>query len=247
MSEQDEQEQKLHQDEQEQEPQQQQEKLELQKQSEESITVEQIESSPKISLVHHRGSNSAPVVAAESYSKFEYTPELDIFDRFNIELVHGWVLDPQQCDVAQFIEQLTYNQLVEKIITAKNGEDQELLAQGPAIPAGDRPGLPSPARRCMGNLNNIDNDSTFMNADFRRSDIEPRLAILSSSRRSVSLNFRLTSNWPCHCNAKREQQFQRSSQQQQQQTTAAAAAARQQQQPRQQPHYQHHQNGHQQQ
>uniref|UniRef100_A0A1I8IVI2 Ubiquitin carboxyl-terminal hydrolase n=1 Tax=Macrostomum lignano TaxID=282301 RepID=A0A1I8IVI2_9PLAT len=330
MSEQDEQEQKLHQDEQEQEPQQQQEKLELQKQSEESITVEQIEQPKDIagsssgestnasyidsagtdsSDIYHvkwirhagkqhpvvtqningpcpllaianilllRGTISLPsgcdYVASQDlmqrlgdalldivtrqqqsnagnkdeqnnleqlvgdslslfprlqtgldinigfsgYSKFEYTPELDIFDRFNIELVHGWVLDPQQCDVAQFIEQLTYNQLVEKIITAKNGEDQELLAQ--AIAAEEFLNCSSNQLTVFGlwqlteslkegslcvlfrnnhfstltkhqgqlyllvtdqgylhqpdvvweTLNNIDNDSTFMNADFRR-------------------------------------------------------------------------------
>uniref|UniRef100_A0A1I8J0A8 Ubiquitin carboxyl-terminal hydrolase n=1 Tax=Macrostomum lignano TaxID=282301 RepID=A0A1I8J0A8_9PLAT len=93
-------------------------------------------------------------------------------------LVHGWVLDPQQCDVAQFIEQLTYNQLVEKIITAKNGEeDQELLAQGQLYClVTTRANLHQPDV-VWETLNNIDNDSTFMNAIFAGRTSNPRLAI----------------------------------------------------------------------
>uniref|UniRef100_A0A1I8FMF6 Ubiquitin carboxyl-terminal hydrolase n=1 Tax=Macrostomum lignano TaxID=282301 RepID=A0A1I8FMF6_9PLAT len=148
-------------------------------------------------------------IGFSGYSKFEYTPELDIFDRFNIEL---------QCDVAQFIEQLTYNQLVEKIITAKNGEDQELLAQ--AIAAEEFLNCSSNQLTVFGlwqlteslkegslcgqlyllvtdqgylhqpdvvweTLNNIDNDSTFMNADFRR----PAVSVASTKTDE--------DNWPC--------------------------------------------------
>ncbi len=30
-----------------------------------------------------------------SVQDFEFTPELQLFDLFNITLYHGWVLDPQ--------------------------------------------------------------------------------------------------------------------------------------------------------
>uniref|UniRef100_A0A1I8FRP1 Ubiquitin carboxyl-terminal hydrolase n=1 Tax=Macrostomum lignano TaxID=282301 RepID=A0A1I8FRP1_9PLAT len=138
MSEQDEQEQKLHQDEQEQETRHNSRRS----WSYRSITIDSARTDSSdiyhVKWIRHAGKQH-PVVTqnikrtvsllaianilllrglislpsgCDIYSKFEYTPELDIFDRFNIELVHGWVLDPQQCDVAQFIEQLTYNQLV---------------------------------------------------------------------------------------------------------------------------------------
>jgi hypothetical protein len=32
---------------------------------------------------------------------FEYTPEIALFDQFRTRLVHGWVYDPQEVDVAR--------------------------------------------------------------------------------------------------------------------------------------------------
>ena len=54
---------------------------------------------------------------------FEYTPDCIIFDLLNISLYHGWLMDPQQAEVVTAIQNLTYNQLVEKIISEKHSED----------------------------------------------------------------------------------------------------------------------------
>ena len=56
-------------------------------------------------------------------SDFEYTPECIIFDLLNIPLYHGWLMDPQQHDVVSAVKSLTYNQLVEQIISQKHSED----------------------------------------------------------------------------------------------------------------------------
>eukprot|EP00027_Filamoeba_sp_ATCC50430_P000555 CAMPEP_0168543514 /NCGR_PEP_ID=MMETSP0413-20121227/1923_1 /TAXON_ID=136452 /ORGANISM="Filamoeba nolandi, Strain NC-AS-23-1" /LENGTH=420 /DNA_ID=CAMNT_0008573465 /DNA_START=231 /DNA_END=1493 /DNA_ORIENTATION=+ len=52
---------------------------------------------------------------------FEYTPECVLFDLVDIDLVHGWILDPQTTnaleeELYQFISELSYNQLMEKLI-----------------------------------------------------------------------------------------------------------------------------------
>ena len=62
-------------------------------------------------------------------SDFEYTKECIIFDLLNISLYHGWLLDPQEEDVATAIHSLSYNQLVETIIDNKNSSDQELVSK----------------------------------------------------------------------------------------------------------------------
>ena len=61
-------------------------------------------------------------------SDFEYTKECIIFDLLNISLYHGWLLDPQEEDVATAIHSLSYNQLVETIIDNKNSVDPELVS-----------------------------------------------------------------------------------------------------------------------
>ncbi|PAV83654.1 hypothetical protein WR25_21678 [Diploscapter pachys] len=48
-------------------------------------------------------------------SDFEFTPALALFDLVGLDLYHGWVVDPQQRLLADLIDALTYNQLVEKI------------------------------------------------------------------------------------------------------------------------------------
>lgn len=61
---------------------------------------------------------------------FEYTPECIIFDLLNISLYHGWLVDPaNEMDLCSVIQQLSYNQLVEKIISDKTSEDSNLVAQ----------------------------------------------------------------------------------------------------------------------
>ena len=61
-------------------------------------------------------------------SDFEYTKECIIFDLLNISLYHGWLLDPQEEDVATAVHSLSYNQLVETIIDNKHSADPELVS-----------------------------------------------------------------------------------------------------------------------
>ncbi|NXS54314.1 MINY1 hydrolase, partial [Brachypteracias leptosomus] len=63
-------------------------------------------------------------------SDFEYTPECIIFDLLNVPLYHGWLVDPQTPEVVQAVGKLSYNQLVEKIITCKQASDSSLVSEG---------------------------------------------------------------------------------------------------------------------
>ncbi|XP_060112406.1 ubiquitin carboxyl-terminal hydrolase MINDY-1-like [Heteronotia binoei] len=63
-------------------------------------------------------------------SDFEYTPECIVFDLLNVLLYHGWLVDPQLVEVAEAIGKLSYNQLVEKIITCKHSKDPNLVTEG---------------------------------------------------------------------------------------------------------------------
>ncbi|KAM9114204.1 ubiquitin carboxyl-terminal hydrolase MINDY-1 isoform 1-T1 [Pangshura tecta] len=63
-------------------------------------------------------------------SDFEYTPECIVFDLLNVPLYHGWLVDPQSPDAAQAVGKLSYNQLVEKIITCKHSSDPNLVTEG---------------------------------------------------------------------------------------------------------------------
>uniref|UniRef100_A0A8C5R5F5 Ubiquitin carboxyl-terminal hydrolase n=1 Tax=Leptobrachium leishanense TaxID=445787 RepID=A0A8C5R5F5_9ANUR len=61
---------------------------------------------------------------------FEYTPECIVFDLLNIPLYHGWLVDPQSDETVQAVAKLSYNQLVEKIITCKHSNDPNLVTEG---------------------------------------------------------------------------------------------------------------------
>lgn len=63
-------------------------------------------------------------------SDFEYTPECIVFDLLNIPLYHGWLVDPQIPEVARAVGKLSYNQLVEKIITCKHSSDPNMVTEG---------------------------------------------------------------------------------------------------------------------
>ncbi|XP_050410163.1 ubiquitin carboxyl-terminal hydrolase MINDY-2 isoform X2 [Patella vulgata] len=56
---------------------------------------------------------------------FEYTPECIIFDLLEIPLYHGWLVDPQDSKCVEAIGKLSYNQVVEKIITQKSSDKEE--------------------------------------------------------------------------------------------------------------------------
>ena len=60
---------------------------------------------------------------------FEYTPECIIFDLLNISLFHGWLVDPQLDDTVIAVNSLSYNQLVESIITNRSAEDSTKVSQ----------------------------------------------------------------------------------------------------------------------
>ncbi|OWK05074.1 FAM63A, partial [Cervus elaphus hippelaphus] len=59
-------------------------------------------------------------------SDFEYTPECSVFDLLGIPLYHGWLVDPQSPEAVSAVGKLSYNQLVEKIITCKHSSDTNL-------------------------------------------------------------------------------------------------------------------------
>lgn len=63
-------------------------------------------------------------------SDFEYTPECSIFDLLGIPLYHGWLVDPQSPEAVGAVGKLSYNQLVEKIITCKHSSDSNLVTEG---------------------------------------------------------------------------------------------------------------------
>ncbi|XP_054854263.1 ubiquitin carboxyl-terminal hydrolase MINDY-1 [Eublepharis macularius] len=63
-------------------------------------------------------------------SDFEYTPECIVFDLLNVPLYHGWLVDPQLAEAVQAVGKLSYNQLVEKIITCKHASDPDLVTEG---------------------------------------------------------------------------------------------------------------------
>eukprot|EP00276_Gloeochaete_wittrockiana_P002657 CAMPEP_0184674452 /NCGR_PEP_ID=MMETSP0308-20130426/87244_1 /TAXON_ID=38269 /ORGANISM="Gloeochaete witrockiana, Strain SAG 46.84" /LENGTH=550 /DNA_ID=CAMNT_0027122053 /DNA_START=493 /DNA_END=2145 /DNA_ORIENTATION=- len=49
---------------------------------------------------------------------FENTSEMAIFELLDVNLYHGWLVDPQDVVLHSMVEPLSYNQLVEKIISA---------------------------------------------------------------------------------------------------------------------------------
>ncbi|KAM4014043.1 ubiquitin carboxyl-terminal hydrolase MINDY-1 [Anomaloglossus baeobatrachus] len=63
-------------------------------------------------------------------SDFEYTPECIVFDLLSIPLYHGWLVDPQSAETVQAVGKLSYNQLVEKIITCKHSSDPNHVTEG---------------------------------------------------------------------------------------------------------------------
>ena len=68
---------------------------------------------------------------SSSVDKFEYTPECIIFDLLNIQLFHGWVIDPQDTELRTIVssDAPSYNQLVEKMIRERTSEREELVRE----------------------------------------------------------------------------------------------------------------------
>lgn len=53
----------------------------------------------------------------------EYTNNLAAFDLLGVELVHGWLLDPQDVETASVVESRTYNELIETVIHGNEARD----------------------------------------------------------------------------------------------------------------------------
>lgn len=60
---------------------------------------------------------------------FEYTSECIIFDLLRIPLYHGWLVDPSDKDASRVVNTLSYNQLVDRIITYKSNIDPNISAE----------------------------------------------------------------------------------------------------------------------
>ena len=53
-------------------------------------------------------------------SDFEYTQEMDVFDLFQVNLYHGWVIDPENSQLSEVVGSKGYNQLVEMAVEASS-------------------------------------------------------------------------------------------------------------------------------
>ena len=59
---------------------------------------------------------------------FEYTRAMCIFDIFGIRLLHGWLVDPQEREIYEIVRDLSYNQIVDRLIdrtAAKSSEENK--------------------------------------------------------------------------------------------------------------------------
>jgi len=61
---------------------------------------------------------------------FEYTQDLNIFDVFRIPLYHGWLPDPQDQNLFELINDVSYNQLVERIISSQDHLNPVKIQEG---------------------------------------------------------------------------------------------------------------------
>jgi len=59
-------------------------------------------------------------VRFQSIVDFEFTEEMAIFDMLDITLAHGWLIDPQDTETSKVVGSLSYNQVVEKLITYRS-------------------------------------------------------------------------------------------------------------------------------
>ena len=47
---------------------------------------------------------------------FEYTSECVIFDLLDIDLVHGWLVDPEDKETYSVLSKISYNQMMEQLV-----------------------------------------------------------------------------------------------------------------------------------
>uniref|UniRef100_A0A1I7VIM0 Ubiquitin carboxyl-terminal hydrolase n=1 Tax=Loa loa TaxID=7209 RepID=A0A1I7VIM0_LOALO len=58
---------------------------------------------------------------------FEYTPACALFDILNIPLVHGWIIDQGDEELLKVVDGLSYNRIVEKIVSTNNEPENYML------------------------------------------------------------------------------------------------------------------------
>jgi hypothetical protein len=61
-------------------------------------------------------------VRFQKVSDFEYTDELSVLDMLGVNLVHGWLCDPQDTHTASVIKDMSYNQLMSVLVDADDVE-----------------------------------------------------------------------------------------------------------------------------
>lgn len=59
--------------------------------------------------------------------RFEYTPACALFDILNIPLMHGWIIDKADQELLRLIDGLSYNRIVEKIVSTNNESENYML------------------------------------------------------------------------------------------------------------------------
>lgn len=72
-----------------------------------------------------------------SVSSIEYTPELMIFDLLSVPLFHGWIVSPDDRALRDAVQNFSYNQIVEFIIT--HSCDAHSMSTAPAPAAAAQP------------------------------------------------------------------------------------------------------------
>merc|ERR1711907_215151 len=60
---------------------------------------------------------------------FEYTKECIVFDLLSIDLLHGWLIDPQDTETARVIGSKSYNELVIKLVESQTAQAPPPLGQ----------------------------------------------------------------------------------------------------------------------
>ncbi|XP_057302284.1 ubiquitin carboxyl-terminal hydrolase MINDY-2-like [Hydractinia symbiolongicarpus] len=80
-----------------------------------------------IDIMHKLQTGIDVNVKFSGVTDFEFTPECIVFDLLKIILYHGWLVDPQDGATWKVVHNLSYNQLVEKMLISKDGEGEVVV------------------------------------------------------------------------------------------------------------------------
>ncbi|XP_031477739.1 uncharacterized protein LOC116248869 isoform X1 [Nymphaea colorata] len=132
---------------------------------------------------------------------FEFTPVCAIFDLLEIDLVHGWIIDPQDADTASAIGSNSYNTLMEKLVALeasniqKESTSQEDCVDFAAATTATL-GVPSP---CLSRLRSFEEPpiAVSLHENKRKGDVEEveqlmKVLELSKSDASVTTDGHLS-------------------------------------------------------